>query len=82
MNRLLRPNRAVKSDANWVDHFLAVRPFGFPCLLSCLKNSIQLLRYLRCALRRLFRRAYNGDTPGAVADFDATQFFARFYVHN
>jgi hypothetical protein len=42
----------------------------------------QLLGYLRRRLGRLFRRAYNRDTPGAVADFDATQFFARFYVHN
>jgi len=45
--------------------------FGF----QLLKNSIQLARYLRCPLSRLFRRAYNRDAPGAVADFDATQFF-------
>jgi hypothetical protein len=27
---------------------------------------------------RLFGGANNRDTPGAVADFDAAQFFARF----
>jgi hypothetical protein len=27
---------------------------------------------------RLFRRAHNGDSPWAAADFDTLQFFAHF----
>src|SRR6266478_6273126 len=30
--------------------------------------------------KRLFRGAYSCDTPRTVADFDAAQFFARFYI--
>jgi hypothetical protein len=31
---------------------------------------------------RLLRGVYNRDAPGAVAHFDAAQFFARFDVDN
>ncbi len=28
----------------------------------------------------LFGAAHNRDAPGAIADFDATQFFTRFHI--
>jgi hypothetical protein len=64
------------------DLFVDVPRLDSSCGSNC--NRIQSSRS-RCSLvfcpnpsKGLFRGTYNRNAPGAVADFDATQFFARF----
>jgi hypothetical protein len=48
-------------------------------MIRCFLRDLRFLSYFLFVRRdKLFRGVHNGDAPGAVADFDATQFFARF----
>ena len=51
-------------------------------IYALVENSIQLFWVCSLLLFELFRCVYNRNAPRAVADFDATEFFARFQVDN
>ena len=46
------------------------------------KDNLASIKFFGAPQKRLFRGAYNRDAPGAVADFDPAQLFARFYIDN
>ena len=79
-----RPNQGgalsqALQSAVWKPPFLEMTLRGSR-LFQLLENLVKLLGDLRCPLSKLFRRAYNCDAPGTVADFDAAQFLTRFYI--
>jgi hypothetical protein len=46
------------------------------------KDNLASIKFFGAPQKRLFRGAYNRDAPGAVANFDPAQFFARFQIDN
>jgi hypothetical protein len=73
----LRPALRI---AKWQQELALVVGEGAAIDCGC---ALCLIRVRRAVLGpRLFRGVHNGNSPGTVADFDATQFFARFYIDN